>query len=58
MPDRSGNIAVHAGRTAGGLGQEAEGTLRTELASTVRLVALALCAGLVTAVAVVIRSLV
>ena len=55
MPDRSGNIAVHAGRSAGGLGQEAEGTLRSELASTVRLVALALCAGLVTAVTVVMR---
>jgi hypothetical protein len=58
MPDRSRNIVVPAGIHPGGLGQEAGGALLAEVRGTVRLVALTLCAGLVTAAIVVWRSLV
>ena len=58
MPDRSRNIAVPTGGHPGGLGQEAGGALLTAVHGTVRLVALTLCAGLLTVLVVVWRSLV
>ncbi|QCK85302.1 hypothetical protein E8L99_05680 [Phreatobacter aquaticus] len=63
MPDRSRNIVVPTGIRSGRLGQEAGGALLAEVPvadihGTVRLVALTLCAGLVTAAIVVWRSLV